>query len=820
MKFQAALRQLMEELQKNIKHSLRLVRREPVYSAAVSLTLLLGVTAMTTVFGLVNGILLHPFPFRDPDRLCLIWETNTSKNLDRERTSAAAITDWRDQKDLFAGVVGFSANLMNLTGYGEPEMVHAYKFSPGLFELLGVSPMLGRSFSPEEERPGGPHVVVIRHTLWRRHFNSDPDIIGRTILLQDDPYTIIGVMPPMFVFFSRESELIVPLPDPLTPGADRGRRTLRVIARLLPGVSQTQAQTRVQAIGQRLQRDEPRTNAGWGVRIVSLQEDTTGGVRAVVLILFGAVAFVLLIACANVVNLSLARAVKRSDQIAVSMALGASRGRLIRQALTENTILGLIAGIVALPLSSTAVRVLVTLIPDRTGFGKFLTSLEAVCIDGWVIAFGIGISLIAGFCSGLLPALRVSRSGAAEVLRESGRSGTGGRWRNRAQSAVVIAEVAAASLLVISAGLLVRTFMNRLQINPGFQPRNVITMVTFLPGTRYRQSEQVRTFYQHVIRDILQSPGVAGAAAVDNLPLEGYYSSADFVKEGQALPRDGEKPRAIYKVATPDFFNVFGIPRTQGRLFTARDSADAPPVVLINEALARRYWPRENPVGQRIRPEFGRGQVYEIVGVVGTVAEEQPGERPTGVIYIPYDQMPTPLMAIAVRATRDPHAIPALVRNAVHQLDPGIPVYRVVSMEDMLVDSLWQPRFAMMLLASLACLALLLAAIGLYGLIRYSVANQTREIGVRLALGAQQQDVLRLVLGTALKLCITGAVVGVALALALTRTLSSLLYGVSSVDPMIFIVTPTLLLIVSILAAYFPAVKAVKTDPMAALRMD
>jgi putative ABC transport system permease protein len=814
------LRQVREEMAQNLKYSLRLVVRNPGYSATVALTLLLGIAAITTVFGLVNGILLHPFPFRDADRLCLIWETNSGKGLNRERTSPAAVYDWSTQPQLFEGVVGFSANLMNLTGYGEPEMVHAYKFSPGIFRLLGVTPMLGRAFSAEEEQPGGPNAVVIRYTLWKRYFNGDPNIIGKKVLLQDQPYTIIGVMPPEFVFFSRESELIVPLPDALAQTANRGQRTLRVIARLKPGVTFAQAQTRLQAIAQRWESDSPQTNAGWGVRLVSLQEDTTGNVRSVVLILFGAVTFVLFIACANVVNLSLARALGRSGETAVAMALGASRGRLIRQALTENMLLGLIAGVLALPLSYGAVRTLVGLIPDRTGFGKFLTSLESVRIDGWVLAFAIATSLLAGLCSGLLPALRVARSSVAGVLRESGRSRTGGPWRNQLRSAVVIGEVAAASVLVIGAGLLLRTFVNMLRINPGFQPRNVVTMMTFLPGTRYRQSEQVRQFYQQVIERLEQSSGVLSAAAVDRLPLEGYYSATNFLIEGRALPRDSETPRAVYKVATPNFFTVFGIPRMEGRFFTGRDSADAPPVVIVNDALVRRYWPGESPIGKRIRPEFGRGKVYEIVGVVGAVAEERPGETPVSVIYVPHYQMPDPLLAITVRTASDPRAIPALVRRVVHELDPGIPIYRIVSMDEMVVDSLWQTRFAMMLLIGLSSLALLLAAIGLYSLIHYSVAQQIREIGVRLALGAQKADVMRLVLGAALKLCLTGALLGVAAAFALTRALASILYGVTSSDPLTFAVVPALLLLVATAASYFPARKAARADPILALRAE
>ncbi|HWT02781.1 MAG TPA: ABC transporter permease [Pyrinomonadaceae bacterium] len=808
---------VVEELWQDLRYGVRMLRKNPGFTLVAVFTLALGIGANTAIFSVVNAVLLRPLSFANPERLVTLWGKSTDTGADRIPLSYLNFTDYKNQAQSFEHVAACDTSEAVLTSPdGEPESLNGARVSADLFPLLGVAPALGRAFSAEEDRPGGAAVVVISHGLWQRRFASDPQVVGREIVLGERSTKVVGVMQQGFTFPVEEerADYWVPLagdPNRAQLLSNRHGKFLTIVARLKPGVRPEQAEAEMEVIARRLEAQYPDANTGWRTRLVPLQEDIVGGVRPALLILLGAVALVLLIACANVANLLLARAGARGREIAIRRALGAGRARIVRQLLTESLLLSLAGGGLGLLLAEWLIDVIVAAGPAS------LPRLADVNLDAKVLGFTLIVSALTGLVFGLAPAFRASKTGLGEPLKEGGRSSTEGARRNSLRGLLVVSEVALSLMLLVGAGLLIKSFVRLLRTDPGYQTERVLTASLSLSKTKYPEPEQQAAAYQQVLRRVAALPGVEAAGAASLLPLGGRDSYNVFQIEGRAPFAAGQGPNVRSQVVSPDYFRAMGIQLRRGRSFTEGDTKDSRQVVIINEAFARRHFSGEDPVAERL--VIGDEPPREIVGVVGSVRHRGLEEEPQPEFYVSYLQAPRSRLSLVVRAASiDPAKLADAVRGAVREVEKDQLVGEVRTMDTLVAHSVAPRRFQMLLMGSFAAVALLLAGVGIYGVMAYAVTQRRHEIGVRLALGAQRGDVIRLVVRQGMTPALLGAGIGLIGAFAGTRVIESLLYGVSAGDPLVFAGVSVLLLLTALLACYLPARRATGIDPAIALR--
>ena len=803
----------MEAFWRDIKFGARVLAKSPAFAAVAVLVTALGVGANTAIFSVVNAVLLRPLPFPEADRLVFLEGVEPSKGITASNMSVPDFADWQAQNQAFERMAGFVSGGALLVAGDEPERVRGTSVTADFFPLFRTNALRGRTLTPDDAQQKHEPAAVLSYGLWQRRFGGDPAVIGSRVMLSNESTTVVGVMPPGFDYPARTDVWLPFAPDPAAERRDN--RYLEVVARLKPDVSLAEAQAQLDAINRRLALSYVETNAGWGVRLTNLQESLVGSLRASLLVLLGAVAFVLLIACANVANLLLARATSRRKEIGVRAALGASRGRLMRQLLTESVLLSLAGGAAGLLVGVWLTDLLVAISPPDT------PRFDEIRPDARVFAFTLGVTLVTGLLFGLAPALQASRADLTEALKEGGRAGGAGAGRNRVRSLLVVSEIALSFMLLAGAGLLVRSFVRLRDVSPGFDPEGVLVMRLSLFSKKYPSGAPRAEFFRQVVERVGALPGVESAGGVLSLPLGGdtFNVGRSFIREGRPATPE-ESANAGYLVATPGYFRTLRIPLVAGRTFDERDTDKSPMVVVVNETMARKFWPGESPVGRRITIWRDEKFPREIVGVVGDTRSSL--ETPAGPqMYVPYAQDATwGGLSLVVRSNADPTSLAAAARAEIRALDKAVPLYNVRTMNEVLSISLARRRVPTLLVGAFALVALLLAVVGIYGVTSYYVTQRTHEIGVRLALGARGADVLRLVLGQSLRLTLGGLAVGLLGALALTRVLAGLLYDVKPTDPLTFAAGSVLLAAVATLACYLPARRATKIDPMIALRYE
>jgi putative ABC transport system permease protein len=821
----------MENLLHDIRYSIRMLRKSPGFTAVATLTLALGIGANSAIFSVVNAVLLRPLPFKDPERLVRIWGKFEKDGIPKNWISEPELIDLNQMSESFEDIAAYQASGVNLTGNQDPVRVNAAFVNASLFPVLGINAKLGRTFSEDEDQPGRNKVALLSYALWQSRFGSQPSVVGESIGINGENYTVIGVMPDGFQFPDQD-DVWVPLAIDKAKPEERGNHGLEVVARIRPGVTPEQAGVELSNIAATLQERYPDNypqDGGWGLFFVPMLDELVGKLRPALWVLLGAVAFVLLIACVNVANLLLARAGAREKEFAVRSALGARRGRLVRQLITESLLLALIGSALGLALASTCVRVFV-------GFGPpDIPRLNEIGLDWRVAGFSLFVSILTGLVFGLAPALQASRPDLQDALKEGGRGSTSGRHRLR--NVLVISEVAIALVLLVGAGLMIKSFGRLLDLDLGFRTDKILTMRLSLPETKYKDDPQQADFYRKLLERVRGLPGVASASVISHLPLSGSYSSGTTavehadIEEGLRQFKGIPYIEADRRQVSADYFSTLGIALKAGRLFTEADTETAPPVAVVDEMFQRKFWPNGTAVGKRFIARFNDGkdiQWGQIVGVVEHVRHygidqvKQYGLAQEGreQAYFPYLQRPNSRMYLAVKTQMDPLSLANAVRGEVLALDPDQPVYDVKSMEQLASTSLAERRLNMLLLAGFAVIALVLAAVGIYGVMSYSVAQRTHEMGIRMALGARQRNVLSLVVRQGMTLALIGVAAGLAGAFALTRLMTSLLYGVSTTDPLTFAVISLILTGVALAACLVPARRATKVDPMVALRYE
>jgi predicted permease len=811
----------LEELWQDLRYGARMLVKNPGFTMVAVITLALGIGANSAIFSVVNSVLLRELPYRDPQRLVMVfteWEIPQVGTRGTESPfTGADFRDLRDQNQSFEQLSAFSGVTFNLTGGGDPEALSGIHASANLFSLLGSEARHGRVFLPEEDQAGSNRVVILSDRLWQRRFGSDPKIIGQTISLNNENYTVVGVAPPDFQFPPKAtlsaSSVDFYTPLALSPEEWNNRNSGRysVIARLKSQTRIEQAQTEVAGIASRLEEQYPNTNRYKSARLVAFHQQVVSKVQTALLALLGATGFVLLIACVNVANLLLARTATRQKEMAVRAALGAGRWRVVRQLLTESLLLSVLAGALASLLAFWSVDLLRLIAPED------FPRADEIGVDVRVFAFTLVASLLTGITFGLVPALQGSRTELNETLKEGWRSSGGGR-RNRFGAALVVSEVALAMALLVGAGLMLRSFIRLMSVDPGFDPQKVLAIAIRPPETKYQQAQQA-AFFQQLLERVRAMPGVRSAGAVFP-PLGSWDNSSGFRIEGEPPPSPNTSRSIVNRVVSSDYFKTLDIQLLKGRVITDGDGPNKPPVVVINETMARQYWPNGDPIGRRIIS--GEDDTWrEIVGVVKDVRYNSLDTEAGAQVYMPFDiYSGASYRTLVARTDGDPLSLAPAVRGAVQAIDKDQPISSVRTMEDMVARSVSQRRFNMLLLAVFAGIALLLAAVGIYGVMSYSVEQRAHEIGVRMALGAQTSDVLRLVVRRGMTLTLIGAVIGLCAALGLTRLIENLLFGVSTTDPLTFFVIPLLLALVTLLACYLPARRATKVDPLVALKAE
>ena len=806
----------MISLLSDFRHAIRTLLKAPGFSTIVIVVLAMGIGANTAIFSVVNGVLLRPLPFVDSSRLVAI-QSHTSRGTDGSG-SFPDFADWKAQSSVIDRMAGYVGGSMNMTGNGEATSLTAAFVTSDLVPLLGATPMIGRSFARGDDQPGAAGVALVSESLWRNRFSHDPAIIGRGVRLDGQAFTIVGVMPSAFQFPIQAARIDLWLPfDANTLLAQwkdqRGAHFMHVLGRLRPGTTIEQAQSELTTISARLSAAYPRSNSDRGAQVVPLQSLLVHDFKLGLLVLMCAVAAVLLIACSNVANLLLARGMARQREMAIRSVLGASRARLVRQLLTESIIVAAAGGALGVLLALWGLAGLVAASPVD------IPRLQSVQIDRSVLAFTTLVSLLTGVLFGLIPALYVSRSNAGEALKDAAR-GSSGAHSARTRQLLVVAEVALSLVLLAGAGLLIRSLIELRRVNPGFTADKAVAMELSLPDTRYPDKAAQVGFYNRLLAEMRSLPGVASSAISTTLPLSGNDMGSSFSAEGHPPSDPKVRPSAAFFAVSPEYFATMGIPVIRGRAFTERDDEKGPLVALIGETMARQYWPNEDPIGKRLTITIDTLGAREIVGIVGDVKQSELSEAVRPEVYAPYPQTPWPFMAAVVRAHSDPRAVSGALRAAVTRLDADQPPGDVKTMQAYLFQAIATPRFTASLVGSFAGLALLLAGFGLYGVMAYSVAQRRREIGIRMALGAQASDVRMLIVSQGLRMGVIGLCVGLAGALLATRVLEDLLFHVRPNDPATYMAVAAVLLAVLLAAAYLPARRATRLDPLVALRAD
>ena len=798
----------------DIRYGIRTLLKNYSFTVIVLAVLALGIGANTAIFSVTNAVLLRSLPYGDEDRIMMVWENDTKEGNPKNAVAPGNFVDFKEQNQVFDNLAVYTQpSGVNLTGTDEPERVEAAGISANLFTVLGVKPALGRTLLPEDDKPTTTPVAIITNGLWQRRFGADSGIINRKLMLDGNNYTVVGVLPPDFQLPERV-QAFIPLPMVGNRATSRTQHFLRVLGHLKPGVSVEQARQNLEDISRRLQQQFPQTNAGRGATVIPIKEQFVGDVRYALLVLFAAVGCVLLIACTNVANLLLTRGNGRQREVAVRAALGASRGRIIQQLLIENSLLALLGGALGLLIASGIINLFITFV--RTVFPRG----AEVGISPMVLIFTLVISVLTGLFFGLLPALQLSKPDLNAVLKEGGRGSTDGSRVHRIGKALVVAEIAISLLVLVCAGLIIKSFLRLQRVDPGFNAENVLTMQISLPNSTYRQEENIAGFYRQLHERIQGLPGVRASSLISRLPLAGDRATTSITVEGRPV-QDGELPEAHYRVIGSDYFRLMSIPMLNGREFTEQDSDRAQAVVIINESMAKSIWPREDPVGKRVR--LGSDPAFPFASVVGVVRDALNFGLDADAryeVYVPYLQNPPLRARLVVRTASDPLSLVNSIKGQIGLLDKNLPVSEITTMEKLLADSIAQKRFSMMLLSLFACLALALAAMGIYGVISYSVTQRTHEIGIRMALGANRWDILNLIVRQGAKLALIGVGIGLVAALFLTRGLVSLLYGVSATDPIVFVGLAILLAGIALLACFIPAWRATKINSMTALRHD
>ncbi len=815
----------MRNLWQDLRYGIRTLWKRPGFTLVAVLALALGIAANTTIFGAINALLLKPFAFREMDRIVSVFETVPQIGVERGSVAPANFRDIRSQSTSFetlAASTGWSANLAE---DDRPERITGAAVTSGFFELFGVSLKLGSGFAAEEEQPGRAAVVVIGEDLWRRRFNADPNVVGRNVRINETNFTVVGVAPKELAYPRGGVEMWRPFVFDEEDVRDRESHYLRVSGRLKPGVSAEGAAGEMETLARTLAGQFPETNEGRGLRVTGFLETETGGPRPYLLIALGAVVFVLLISCANVANLLLLRATERSHEIAVRTALGASRLRIVRQLLTESVLLALAGGLTGLILSVWFIDALAAGMP--ADFARLVSGWSNLGVDWNVFGFTLLLSLATGVIFGLFPAWQASKTDLNEALKEGGRgvgAGKQGRARNRTRNLLVVTEVALSLVLLAGAGLMVRSFVKLMNVEPGFKTENALTFGVALPRTKYKEAQQRVGFQRQLIERLAMLPGVSGVGAVNNLPLGFDGSDTFFWRDGQPAPQRGQAPLANVQVISDGYFGAMGIPLHAGRAFDTRDTEKGTPVLIINRALAEKYFKGEEPLGRSLR--LGSGdKPYQIVGIVGDVRHEPFSDNlslePELAVYQPHAQNAWSQMMFVVRADGTAAAaVTPAVRRELQALDKDQPIFNVLTMDQVFVISMAPQRLSSFMFGGFALIALLIAAVGIYAVVAYTVAQRTHEIGIRMALGAQRGDILSLVVGQGMKLIAFGIGAGLLASLAVTRLMASILYGVSSTDFVTFAAISVLLAGVAAVACYVPARRAAKVDPMEALRYE
>ncbi len=814
---------IMDTLLKDLRYSFRMLLKKPGFTVIAVLALAIGIGANSAIFSVINTVLLRPLPYNNPDRLIAVMEQSPQRGYPEMPISYANFADWVDQNHVFEELAAFRTDDFTLTGIGEPERVSGTRVSASLFPMLETQPLSGRVFGVAEDKPGAERVVVLSYRMWQRHFGSDPNVLGQPITLDDESYTIIGIMPQSFRFpavftyagktVNQASDFWVPIAPALSE-TPRGSHSSFAIGRLKAGVTLEEARAEMAAIESRLEQQYPDENTAIESRLLPLHEQAVAYIRPALMVLLSAVGFVLLIACTNVANLLLARAATRHKEIAIRTALGAGRLRLIRQLLTESLLLSLTGGGLGLLLAMWAVDGLAAIGPQD------IPRLNEIGLDRWVLLFTFAVSVATGLIFGLVPALQASKPNLTEVLKDGARGATSSLRNNRIRSILVTTEIALSLLLLVGAGLMLRSFIRLQQVDPGFRTDNILTLNLSLSESRYPEKHQIAGFFQEAINKVRALPGVEAVGATSELPLSGGMSTSGFDIEGRPAPPPDEKMMAGNRAISPDYFSTMGISFIKGRDFTDMDNEKAAGVAIINQSLARLFFRDEDPIGKRVSWDAKTNQWYSIVGVVSDIRHASLDEKAEPEIYLPYLQRPKPSLTLAIRTHTDSESMLSAVRSEIQSIDKDQPIDEAMTMNQYLSDSISQRRFNTLLLGLFATLALGLALVGIYGVMSYSVTQRTHEIGIRMALGAKTTDVLKLVVGQGLMLALAGIAAGLAASFALTRLLSDLLYEVSATDFLTFASVSVLLAIAALLASYIPARRATRVDPMVALRYE
>jgi putative ABC transport system permease protein len=813
----------MLNLLPDLKHGIRVLLKNPGFSAAAIIVLALGIGANTAIFSVVNAVLLRPLPFRDPARLVQVWHVPPPKSfpgMTEFAVSAANFIDWQQQNDVFNKMAIYTGSSLNLTGREQPEALQGAAVSADFFSTLQVQPMLGRTFTPDEDQQGRNHAVILTYGLWKSRFAANPNVVGQSVNLDGQPYLVAGVMGPKFRF-PDWAQYWTPMGWTDKERAVRGEHHFMVIARLKTNVPIPQAQAQMNAISTRLAQQYPEYDKGWGAVVVPLREQLVSDVRPALLILLGAVAFVLLIACANVANLVLAKTFGRRKEIAIRVALGATAAQVVQQILAETLLLSVAGGTLGLMLARFGTALALKFLSDN------LPKSTEITLDASVLVFTIFISIVTGLIAGLLPAIRMTKTNVNDALKQGlGKTDSDSAGR-RTRSILVVSEVALSLILLVGAGLMIRSLWVLSTLDPGFDPHGVLTMSLVLPKNKYSQPIEEIAFFDRVLASVRALPGVVSAGLIDDLPLNGEGSHQPIALEGAPVQAMSDQPEVDTRSITPGYLSTMHIPLRRGRDFSAADGPDRPTVALISESMAKRFWPNQDPIGRHLTMTFSPDKVREIVGIVGDVKLEGmdaaassatiylAANQPSGSTFVDWRPFP---MQLAVRTQSRPASLVSAITSAIHSIDPDQPVTDTMTMDDLVDTSLSQRRFSMLLLGAFAVLALLLAAVGIYSVLAFAVRRRVREIGIRVALGADVKDILRLIVTEGMKPALIGLLLGVTGALALGRVLASSIYGIAAYDPLTFAAVAALLATVALLASIIPAFRAARIEPTRALR--